>query len=269
MKKYFLILSILSILLYSCRDEDVINPNDLESTQASKDHITAEKIFNDIGRVVEDGFIDNGEDKNCPDYNLNNSNITDPDTMTIDFGNGNPSCLSYGNLKKGKIIVIYTGRYRDSLSIITTTFDNYYVNNNLIQGERVVTNQGKNSNGNLWFTIEVNNASINTSNGTINWEASRTREWISGITTYNISDDSYRISGNASGNSVNGNNFTMTITEPLTIDLGCLPSCIIKSGEAKISPSGYSERTINYGESICDCNIDIIIDGTTYPVVIN
>jgi hypothetical protein len=61
----------------------------------------------------------------------------------------------------------------------------------------------------------------------------------------------------------------MTITEPLQVDLGCLPSCIIKSGEAKISPTGYADRIINYGDSICDCNIDITINGTTYPIVIN
>ena len=124
----------------------------------------------------------------------------------------------------------------------------------------------------MWFTIEVNNASINTSNGTINWESSREREWIEGgATFFNIFDDSYSITGSASGNGVNGNSFTMTITDPLMVDLGCLllPSCIIKSGEANITPSGYSERIINYGDSICDCNIDVIINGTTYPIVIN
>jgi hypothetical protein len=153
---------------------------------------------------------------------------------------------------------------------MTTTFDNYHVNNNLVQGERIVTNQGRNNNGNMWFTIEVNDASINTSNGTINWESIREREWVGGITTFfNIFDDSYSITGSANGNGVNGNSFTMTITEPLQVDLGCLPSCIIKSGKAKISPTGYADRIINYGDSICDCNIDVTINGTTYPIVIN
>ena len=50
----------------------------------------------------------------------------------------------------------------------------------------------------------------------------------------------------------------MKITDPLTIDLGCLldGECIVKNGEARISPSGYSDRIINYGDSICDCNIE-------------
>ena len=214
----------------------------------------------------------NGQSKNCPTYTLKNVNSNNQDTMIIDFGNGNPYCISYGNIKSGQIIVIYTGKYRDSLSVMTTTFNDYRVNNNLVQGERIVTNKGRNSNGNICFNIEVNNASINTSNGTINWESIRTREWISGDTTFfNMFDDSYSITGNASGNGVNGNSFTMTITTPLTIDLECLlyGECIVKSGEAKVSPSGYSDRIINYGDSICDCNVDVNINGTTYPIVIN
>ena len=121
----------------------------------------------------------------------------------------------------------------------------------------------------MWFTIEVNNASINTSNGTINWESSRVREWVSGQNTYlNISDDRYMITGNASGNSVNGNAFTVEITDSLEVDLGCLPTCVIKNGKAKISPNGYANRIINYGNSLCDCNVNVIIDETTYPIVI-
>ena len=266
MKKLLFALGILTILFYSCEKIEK------ESTQASQDYLVAEKIFNNIGRVVEDGFMDNNKNKNCPSYTLINTNTTDQDTMIIDFGNGNPDCFStiYNNLKRGKIIVIYTGKYRDSLSVMTATFDDYYVNNNLVQGERIITNKGININGNLCFTIEVNNASINTSNGTINWESSREREWVeSSITPFGIFGDSYSITGSASGNGVNGNNFTVSITEPLHVDLGCLPSCIIKSGKAKVSPSGYSDRIINYGDSICDCNIDVTISGTTYPIVIN
>ncbi len=144
------------------------------------------------------------------------------------------------------------------------------VNNNLIQGERVVTNQGINGNGNMWFTIAVNNASIVTNNGIINWSSNRTREWVSGIATYgNVTDDTYKIIGSASGTGINNNSFSMEITDTLNIDLGCLPSCVIKSGTAKISPNGYSDRIINYGDSLCDCNFDITINGTNYPIVVN
>ena len=259
MKKTFLALSILSVLLYAC-EEDVM---DNTSTQASQDYLTAESIFDEIGRIVEEGLQANGKSQACPSYSLLNDN-----TLTIYFGSTN--CLHNGKLRRGEINVTFTGNYRDSLAVITTTLANYHVNNKLIQGERVVTNQGRNNSGNMWFTIEVNNASITTDNGTINWQSNSIREWVNGQNTYNIDDDRYQITGSASGNGVNGNPFTMTILDPLNVDLGCLSSssCIIKSGTAKISPSGYADRIINYGDSLCDCNVDVIINGTTYPLVI-
>ena len=53
MKKVLLVFSALTVLLYSCKDEDVINNPDLVSTQASRDHLVAEAIFNDVERVVQ------------------------------------------------------------------------------------------------------------------------------------------------------------------------------------------------------------------------
>ena len=268
MKKTLYVFSFLTMLLYACKDEDVISSPDPASTQATQDHLLAEQIFNDVGRIVKEGFVTNGQKKACPDYTLMNVNILDIDTLIINFGTTN--CVSNGKRRRGKIIVTYTGKYRDSLAVITTTFDDYHVNNNLVQGERIVINQGRNSSGKMWFAIEVNNASIGTNNGTINWNATQTREWISGNATYfDISDDQYRITGSANGNASNNNSFSIEITDTLNVDLGCLPSCVIKSGEAKITPNGYVERIINYGDSLCDCNFDVTINGNTYPIVVN
>jgi hypothetical protein len=236
------------------------------STQACQDHLTAENIFNDVGHIIEVGLQDNGQSKACPNYNLMNSDISNIDTLIIDFGSTN--CLHNGKLRRGRINITYTGKYRDAYSVITSTFDNYYVNDNLVQGERVVTNQGINSNGNMWFTIDINNASIATANGIINWNSNRVREWVNGENTYTFTDDVYKITGSASGNAVNGHAFSMQITNPLEVDFACLPSCLIKSGEAILSPSGYYDRIINYGNLICDCNVDVTINGSTFPIVI-
>jgi len=271
MKKIVLALSVLTVLLFSCKEEDVINTPELTSTQATQDHLFAEQVFNDVGYIVEKGFMDNGQNKSCPNYTLMNTDTSDVDTLIIDFGNGECPATN-GKIMAGKIEITYTGKYRDALSVITTTFNDYHVNNNLVQGERIVTNEGINSNGNMWFTIEVNDASINTDNGIINWESNRVREWVKGQNTnFDISDDGYKITGSTSGSAGNGNDFTTEITDALEVDLECLlyGECIVKSGVTKISPSGYSDRIINYGDSICDCNIDLIINGTTYPIVIN
>ena len=61
----------------------------------------------------------------------------------------------------------------------------------------------------------------------------------------------------------------MTITKPLYVHMGCLPYCIIKSGEAKIYPEGYPERKIDYGNDLCDYDVDILIEEKSYPIVIS
>ena len=151
MKKKILTLTILTILFFGCREENIINNPELSSTQASQDHLTAESIFNDIDLVIKEGFINNGEAKSCPNYNLMNTDTSDIDTLIIDFGNSN--CLNNGKLRRGVINVIFSGRYTDSSSVISSTFNNYYINNNLVQGEVVIINQGIINTGNTIFDI--------------------------------------------------------------------------------------------------------------------
>ena len=261
MEKIVLVFGVLTVLFYSCEKIE-----DIESTQATKDHLFAEQTFSDVGRIVEGAFLANGINKSYPKYTILDTDSSTADTLVINFG---PENILFpnpgGKLRKGAINITYTGKYRDSLAVITATFNNYYVNSNLIQGERIVANQGRNKQGNMWFTIDVIG-----SVRSINWNAKLTREWVSGNATYyDISDDQYKITGTASGNAANGNDFTMEITETLNVDLGCLPSCVIKSGKAKITPNGYADRIINYGDSLCDCNFDVKINGNTYPIVVN
>ena len=119
--------------------------------------------------------------------------------------------------------------------------------------------------------ITGNSANSNIS-GTINFNSSRTREWISGYNTFgNPFDDKYLVRGTAFGNSTNGKDFEVIITEDLYIDLSCLTTnnCVITSGKAELTPLGYSKRSINYGDSICDCNAIITMNEDNYPVIIN
>ena len=48
MKYFSLIFSLLIVLLYSCKEDEVILNPELKSTQASQDNLIAESIFNDI-----------------------------------------------------------------------------------------------------------------------------------------------------------------------------------------------------------------------------
>ena len=276
MKKVILILSILTILLYACKDEDIINTPEQISTQASQDHLFAENIFNDINRVVEDGFNDNGLSKSsCANYKSMASDSSDADTLIIDFGE--VDCLDeYGKLRRGKIIVIYTAPYQDSLAQISTTFDHYYVNStNWVQGSRTVTNLGRNVDGDMVFDIAVD-ANIITEIGRIDWISNRTRFWTDGRnTTQYPFDDIYKVMGSASGNGLNNRDFTVNITDSLEVNLGCLlptitynKRCAIVSGKVKVTPDGYAAREIDYGMGGCNCDFSVTINGKTYLVVV-
>jgi hypothetical protein len=276
MKKTLIALSILTALLYACKDEDIINTPEQTSTQASQDHLFAENIFNDINRVVEDGFNDNGLSKSsCANYKSMASDSSDADTLIIDFGE--VDCLDeYGKLRRGKIVVIYTAPYQDSLSVITTTFDHYYVNStNWVLGNRTITNLGRNSEGNMVFDVEVD-ANITTKNGRIDWISNRTRIWTDGRnTTQYPYDDIYKVVGTASGNGLNDRDFTVEIKDTLEVNFGCLKPtvtynkrCAIVSGKAEITPDGYAAREIDYGMGGCNCDFSVTINGKTYLVVV-
>jgi len=218
---------------------------------------------------LENLVINNVEDSKNTFFGIIDGSIRDERRDICILNSGVGYYLYNNKLRKGIINVTFSGNYRDSLSVITTTFDNFYINNKLIQGEMIVTNNGKNSNQNLWFNIDVNNASINTQNGVINWQSNRIREWISGAETYlDLSDDIYRDTGSSNGNAANGNTFSMQIIDPLHIDLSCFPTCVITNGSAEINPDGYPSRIVQYGDSTCDCNVDVIIDNEKYPLVV-
>ena len=260
--KNILLLSIILILITSCNEEIPI-----ENTQSSKDHLLAEDIFHNIGINIENAFNFNSNTI-CPTYLLKNSAPSDEDTIIIDFGNGIPACINNNNIESGKIIIIYDGNYYSEGTTITSSFDNYYLNNSLIQGYITIKNKGKNDDENMVFDYEIEDATINTSIGLINWNAELEKEWVSGDSTLDRSDDIYKITGEANGIGRNDNSFNVDIQEPLKAQISCQTSCIIKEGEAKIYPSGYQERIINYGDSICDCNFEVQHNGTVKPISI-
>jgi hypothetical protein len=261
MKKNILVLSVILAILSGCTEKGIINSPDLESTQTSSDHITAENIFNDLEYIIEEGLNASEKKSACPFYN-----VLGDTSLIIDYGDVN--CLDNGKQRRGKINIIYTGNYSDSLSVITATLDNYHISNKLVEGKIISTNQGRNSNGNIFFTINIDSARISTSNGRIDWQSTKIKEWVGGQESNTIKDNTYKITVSSIGNAANGNDFTTQTIDTLNMDYGCMPYCLIKSGSFTIYPKNYSERFINYGDNLCDCNYMVVIDGKEHPIVI-
>ncbi|TNF42226.1 MAG: hypothetical protein EP311_05715, partial [Cytophagales bacterium] len=148
------------LLFASCSSEEDANPADqLNETEETAQEIDLTATLEDVDEVALTGFQRNGftdrtlvtlEEDLCERVKI--EWLPNEKKMIIDFGEG---CTSpRGVTRKGKIIVTYTGRYWAPGSVITTTFENYYVDDRKIEGVRVVTNEGFNSND-RFFTFKT------------------------------------------------------------------------------------------------------------------
>lgn len=262
-----------SLVFTGCRrdEEDT-------DTSAAADNAFAESTFNDVVNIADEagrsGTLSNyrqGADNSgllstCATITFDSLNGADQDTITVDFGSVNCTCND-GRNRRGKILVYYTGQYRDSASTHTITFDNYYVNDNQVLGTKTVTNMGHNASGSLVYDINVN-GTIHLANGagTITWTSQRQREWTAGESTAVWYDDMYSITGTASGVSAAGESFTMTITNPLirNMALGCRRH--FTQGTVELTPGTRPMRTIDFGSGACDDIATVTINNQTYTI---
>ena len=272
MKKFSLALTFLMaafFMLSSCKKDNVATDNDFS---ASRDDAFAEATYDNVTNIADEAYSlkTNGNYKSSDNIFLGDCATVTLDTtvfprvLTIDFGDTN--CLGNdGRYRRGKIIVTFTGRYWYPGTIITTTFDEYYVNDNQVEGTKVVTNNGFNAEGNMNWDIAVNGLiTLANGEGTITWNSQRNREWIEGITTpYNRWDNIYLITGDAHGQRANGLHWTRVITSPLRVELACR---FIVSGTVEIKPEGKALRILDFGDGSCDNEATVTINGNVYTI---
>lgn len=267
MKNILIVLFTLT-LLNSCRKSVRDEDND---TKAAQDFALADIAFNDVSNLLTE-VMENESGLRAANINLSCATVTVdtlafPMTVSIDFGTTN--CLGGdGRNRRGIINATFTGKYRDSLTVVTITPSNYYLNDYKIEGTKVVTNKGHNSDGNLWFTVVITNAIITATDGTwnITFDSNRTREWIVGESTAILSDDIYEISGTMDGTSRTGNHFTASTTTPVRVELSC---AWIVSGVIEVTPDNVSPRIIDFGSGGCDNAATVTVNGNTYDVELN
>ncbi|MEP7278760.1 MAG: hypothetical protein ABI813_08975 [Bacteroidota bacterium] len=268
-----------ALVFSSCKKNSIAKDSDIESAQ---DNALAEANFNDVTTITDqaafggsvalrmaDGAEANREDgslgSGCATVSVDT--VSSPHVITVDFGTTNCTCND-GRSRRGKIIATFTGRYKDAGTVVTISFNNYFVNNNQITGSKKITNQGLNNSGNLVYKIEVNGQIIKADNGgTISWVSNRQREWTAGASTPLIlTDDAYSITGNASGTTAKGTSYTITITKPLVRKMSCR---WFESGALELTPDGKAPRTLDYGDTGCDANATVSILGFNFPIVLN
>jgi hypothetical protein len=156
-------------------------------------------------------------------------------------------------------LVSYTGPYRAPGTDITITPQDYYVNDHRLQGTKVVTNAGANDQGQTTFTVVVNGTVTAPDNSwTSTHSFQRTRTWVAGESTPQWNDD-----GGGNGTTRNGVPYTLLITTPLRVEVGCP---WIVSGVMQIVPGTLATRTVNWGDGTCDGTATVTINGITFTI---
>lgn len=264
------------LVLSSCKkdDDDDDNTNPPNKYQSVQDNSTADGVYSRAYNQINKASYQSTSGKNtndtiagCPVLYITGG-LSYPKTVTLDFGT---SCVcDDGVTRMGQIVTVISAPYLDSGSVVTSTFQNYHeVINNIdyqATGTQVITNLGTNGEGHPVYSVDVQNGSVISTYGTISYTSQRQNEWIAGYDSWlNPWDDVYMITGSANGTDINGDNFSVNITQELEVQIGCY---FIKSGRLDLVNPGYSTITVDYGDGTCDNIIYVIINGVTYTIVL-
>ncbi len=262
--------------IYSCTKNTSSSSNSDNETQTATDNAFAQSTSSDAVAMSSESE-DNGMVGTITDSTLGlmfNSHVSitlnvvsSPKVLTIDFGSADALCFD-GKTRRGKVIVNFTGFYRDSGSNHTITFDNYYVNDNKVDGSITVVNNGHNTAGNLTFAVKSMLTITDTAGNTLTYNGDFTREWVAGETTNGLrgwADDVYSITGSSSGTTFTGTQFSSDITSALIVALNCK---WIEKGTIEFKPAGKLTRIIDFGNGDCDNVATVTIAGISFNILL-
>lgn len=255
MKKFSILLMALAAFatttFTSCKKDKEVEDTFTTEQEMSEHIALSEAEYTDVGNITDEASSGDLSSYKGGCATVTHDSSSNPRKIIIDFGSVNCLCRD-GRNRRGKIIVTYTGHYRAKGTVVTTTFDNYFVNDNQIQGSRVVTNLGPNLQGHPAFSVEVRGIIIlSGGRGTIKHNANRTRTWIAGYNTQIVADDIFLIEGTNKTIGPKGDEFTVNIRKALRIEVSCAN---IVSGIVDYIRTGSTNRTcsIDYGNGACD-----------------
>jgi hypothetical protein len=272
-----LLLAGLSFINTGCKkDENVepenLNPSTETEVNAAKDDALADKIFSDLTDITDEAMRNSDKKYKSsvldtifmgPCVTVTIDTLAFPFTISVDFGQTNCLCND-GKYRRGVINVTHDGPYWAVGTLITTTLDNYFVNDHQVLGTKVLTNQGLNTSGNPTWTVHVDGSIIKPDGGVIVWVGERMREWAEGHNTIFIWwDDTYVLTGSHNVVASNGATLSATITKGLEFSLNCY---WIKSGTIELQHSLLPLVIVDYGPGTCDDDATVTINGQTYPI---
>jgi hypothetical protein len=278
MKKYLILLcfAILGIIMFSCEQPvEEEEPTTTEQTlNALKESSIVNKMYCDVFSEADDAakYTDaqisgknNGRKSTYPIITITPLDATTwPKTVTVDYGTLNFLCTDM-RFRRGIISFETTGFYREPGTVITITFDNFYQNDYKLEGTQIVTNEGRNPENNLYYSVLITDGLVITPNNkTILYDENTSREWAEGESTAtDLCDDTYFVTGTQSGLSSDSIAYDLTIQQKLDIKVCC---AFIRAGILDVNIEGGSTISIDYGDGTCDNEASATLLGTVYPI---
>lgn len=267
MKKLSILSLLLSVVLFSCNNDDevAVITETQEATMA--DEVYAEQVFEEIddlsyegSLVAEGGRIENDARFACADISFVDN------TITIDFGDG---CEGpRGRIRAGRIIITRTGPYFQEGAQHVLTLDNFSIDGISVEGTRTITNQGLNDQDYSVFNVTLSGGRVVLENGTeILRNSDFTRTWVRGN---NAGQDELHLIGSASGTNRNGVNYQMNILEPLIFTRACrwqgFPMAV--SGVKQFTTDNAT-FTVDYGNGECDNEVVVSSNGASRTIQVS
>ncbi len=258
----FILFAVFTLTFTSCEKDNELS-NTADAITTTEEASVTEDMFDDAFNQAEMYENESTVKSTTVDYCIPTITITYPDNVpyprvvTIDFGTEGCEGRN-GVIRKGKIMVTVTGFFLEIGSKRIVTFDEYSVNDYLIEGTKIVTNMGMNDAGNWVRKVEVDGSVTTPEGGVITRISSREIEWIVGVDTpLYFWDDVLSITGTARGIDSEGRAYTSEITSPLIKARNCR---WIQEGVISIS-SGDNTVIIDYGDGTCDNVATITVNG--------
>jgi hypothetical protein len=254
----FIFILLMSITFLACKKDNEVDTDITSLEDQSQGEMTFDLVYSEVNEASENLGL---KKAGYPIVTVDSS--VSPYQMKIDYGTTNYVCKD-GNLRRGIIWVKWTGAYRTPGTKLQISFENFYQNNNLVEGEKSIVNNGLNALGQLSFTIEVSGKITTPSAETFTWKSNRTRVWVAGLNTAARIDDVYEISGTGSGINRKGISFTSEISKVLRVVNACTHKIV--SGILIVKPENKMDRTIDFGSGACDELIIITVNGKTRTI---
>lgn len=269
MKKLKIILAISAfgiamLTLNSCKKDTDTTIKEVDST-AYTNYLQAASMFalQDVEEITM--IDDNLKSTNllsCLNISIirNENGELWPLNKVLDYGTEN--CEDFlGNQRRGIINISISDWWRNIGSVRQIKFEDYYFNDNKLEGVKTITNTGLNESGNLTFSKQIEGASITYPDGTsVKWDCIRNSELIEGGESFIFADDVWSVTGSGTGINATGQSYTVNITSALIYNNGCF---FPVSGIVEIVTEGGNTEIINYGNGECDTQATLTVGDIT------